>query len=357
MKINSIELRNFRSYQNREFSFEARGNLIIGANGSGKTNLLEAIAYSSIGKSIRYHKDEELMAYAQDFFAVEAAYTQDTGNDFSVQLSFSGSRKNLKLDGVLSRQLSSLVSMVKVVYSAPEDIQLVNGSPRLRRQYFDIAISQLFPEYLSVLRSYLHIVDQRNALLKQDFTSAQKSGWDHRFAIALCEVYAFRKRYLQLLNNAIGESYANISDSFLELKVEYRPLLKDAFAMDAEQVLAAIEELRQREKTWQRTLLGSHLDDYSFRFGEHSLRAFGSGGQKRMAVIILKLVQAAMICEHTRIHPILLFDDIFAELDQTHSQRIAELCSNRFQSIIASPKADIQEIFQAYQTIYLGEAQ
>lgn len=354
MKINSIELRNFRSYPSQTFSFDPVGNLLIGANGSGKTNLLEAIAYTSIGKSIRYHKDEELMAYGQDFFAVEASYVQDSGNSFKVQLSYASGGKILKLDGVISRQLSALLGMVKVVYSAPEDIQLVNGSPRLRRQYFDMAISQLFPDYLSALRQYLHSVDQRNALLKQDYTPAQKSVWDQRFAQSLCEVYAYRKRYLELLNEAIQVHSAQLSDSFWELRAEYRPLLKDALNVDIEKVLSSLEEIKTRENMWQRTLLGAHLDDYSFRFGEHSLRAFGSGGQKRMAVIMLKLVQATLIHEHTQIHPIMLFDDIFAELDICHSQRIRALCSERFQSIIASPKADIQEIFHDFKVIPMG---
>lgn len=330
------------------------GNLLIGANGCGKTNLLEAIAYTSIGKSIRYHKDDELMAYGGDFFAVEATYTLDNGNTMAVQLSYESGRKSLKLDGVLNRQLSSLVSMVKVIYLAPDDVQLVNGSPRLRRQYFDMAISQLFPEYLVTLRQYLHVVDQRNALLKQDFSSAQKAVWDQRFAEKLCEVYAFRKRYLEILNTAFRESYANISESFLGLRVEYRSLLKDAFEANVERVMANLDEIKAREKTWQRTLVGSHLDDYSFRFGEHSLRAFASGGQKRMAVIILKLVQAALVQELTNIHPVMLFDDIFAELDTEHSHRIRELCGKRFQSIIASPKADIRDIFIDYPVISPG---
>jgi len=354
LKINSIELRNFRSYQKRAFSFDPSGNLLIGPNGSGKTNLLEAIAYTSIGKSIRYHKDEELLAKGEDFFALEAEYAQDSGNALRVQLSFDGSRKSLKLDTVLNRQLSSLLGIVKVIYSAPDDIQLINGSPRNRRQYFDMAVSQLFPEYLGTLRAYLHVVEQRNALLKQSFNDAQISSWDQRFALTLVDVYVYRKRYLDLLNRAFRESYANISDTYLDLAVEYRAVLKDGLDTGVERILQNLTELRSREKTWQRCLTGAHLDDYSFRFGEHGMRAFGSGGQKRIAVIILKLVQARLIEEHTHIHPVMLFDDIFAELDHQHSMRIKELCNDRFQSIIAGPKDDLKQIFHGYPEIRLG---
>jgi len=357
LKIKSIELRNFRSYQGRKFSFDPVGNLLIGPNGSGKTNLLEAIAYTSIGKSIRFHKDEELMAYGGDFFALDSIYERDNGMDISVQLSFGASRKNLKLDGELSRQLSALVSVVKVIYSAPEDIQLINGSPRIRRQYFDMAISQIFPDYLVCLRSYLHVLEQRNALLKQKYDSAQKQVWDHKFALALREVYGYRKRYLALLNQAFSSSYADISDTFLPLSVAYNAVLKDAFNADVDRVMQSLNELKSREQIWQRTLLGSHLDDYSFRFGEHNLRSFASGGQKRMVVIILKLVQAELIREHTGIYPVMLFDDIFAELDIRHSRRIRDLCNSRFQSIIASPKDDVKQIFKDYPSIDFGQAQ
>lgn len=327
----------------------------MGANGAGKTNLLEAIAYSSLGKSIRFHKDEELVRSGEDYFALAAHYKGENSPALKVQLSFWEGRKSLKLDNMLSKQLSQLIHLVKVIYSAPDDVQLLNGSPRLRRQYFDLAISQLYPDYLMALKEYLHVVEQRNALLKQSFSSEQKAGWDRNFIGTLLEVYRYRNKYLAQINGAFEASYRDISERFPGLYLEYKALVKDSELADEAALEKLLQELQPREKQWQRSLMGAHLDDYGFRFAGYSLRAYGSGGQKRIAVIVLKLAQAALIEKITKIKPIMLFDDIFAELDSLHSQRIANLLGNGFQSIIASPKPEIREIFPQLKPIYPRE--
>lgn len=327
----------------------------MGSNGAGKTNLLEAIAYSSLGKSIRFHKDEELVYSGQEYFALAAHYKGENSPTLKVQLAFMEGRKSLKLDNMLSKQLSQLIHLVKVIYSAPDDVQLLNGSPRLRRQYFDLAISQLFPDYLMALKDYLHVVDQRNALLKQSFSLEQKAGWDRNFIYKMLEVYRYRNKYLSLINTSFEKSYQNISERFPGLKIEYKAMVRDTELADETELQRLLSELQNREKQWQRSLIGPHLDDYSFRFAEHSLRAFGSGGQKRIAVIVLKLAQAALVEEVTHIKPIMLFDDIFAELDSLHSQKIAALLGRGFQSIIASPKPEIKEIFPQLKPIYPRE--
>ena len=351
MKIQEIQLRNFRSYPQRSFRFAPQGNLIIGSNGSGKTNLLEAIAYTSLGKSIRYHKDDELVHFGADFFALSADYQMDSQQALNVQLSWQDTRKNLKINGLLSRQLSALLGQVKVIYFAPEDNQLVNGSPRVRRQYFDLAISQLYPEYITELREYLHLVDQRNSLLKSNFEAAEKAAWDQKFCIAACEIYRYRRRYIEQINSVLASAYASISESFPQLELSYKGLHKGIEELPPEALKQLIDEALAREKIWQRTLIGPHLDDYSFRFKGSSLRVYASGGQKRIAVIVLKLAQATLVEEHSGICPIMLFDDIFAELDARHSQKISELCGTRFQSIIASPNPEIRSIFTDYPII------
>ena len=356
MKLNSIELRGFRSYPKRSFDFDQAGNLLIGANGSGKTNLLEAIAYTSIGKSIRYHSDQELVQLGASAFALTGHYQTDHKSMLKVQLAYDSKRKILKINDELMRQLSELFARVKVIYCAPDDIGLINGSPRLRRQYFDMAISQIFPAYLGILRNYLHVVDQRNRLLKTSYLKEEKRVWDLRFVEAMHALYPYRKSYLKLLNAELEQSFTNLSGDFLGVQVRYLGVISDALNQDMDSLKAYVEAIENKEGLWQRCLCGAHLDDFAFDLDGNSMRAFASQGQKRIAVIILKLIQAGLVRSQTGIKPILLYDDIFAELDHRHSERIRELSSRDYQIFVASPKEDIRNIWDSMKVIRLGDS-
>lgn len=332
-----------------------RGSLIIGPNGCGKTNLLEAIAYTSVGKSIRFNHDEELLHFESAWFRVAGGYNTDLDTPLQVALSYGEKRKLLKLDELPVRQLSKLFDVVKVIYCAPEDLLLVNGSPRFRRQYFDLAVAQLYPAYIPVLRNYLHLVEQRNALFKRQFSTSEKSSWDISFASALHEVLDYRNRYLALINVAFAEMYQEVFPTAANLGISYLPVLKLPLDSSEEKIAAQLKELEPREKQWQRSLAGAHLDDYEFRYKGRRMRSYASQGQKRIAVIILKLIQARLIEKITAIKPVLLFDDIFAELDSLHSQRIRDCIDNRYQVFIASPKEDVCAIWQGYPILKLNE--
>jgi len=355
LNLACIELENFRSYNKQTFRFTPSGSLIIGPNGCGKTNLLEAIAYCSIGKSIRFNHDDELLHHQADWFRIDSKFDTDLGNTLSVTLSYGERRKLLKLDEMPIRQLSKLFDLVKVIYCAPEDLMLIGGAPRFRRQYFDLAISQLYPAYIPVLRNYLHLVEQRNAMLKRSYVKPEKNSWDTHFAAALLEVWDYRNRYLELVNNAYASMFSTLFPSVTSFKIDYLCALKLTAASSADAVIRHLQELEPREKIWQRSLVGAHLDDYEFRFTGRRMRSFASQGQKRIAVIVLKLIQARLIESITNIKPVLLFDDIFAELDGFHAQRIRDCTDSRYQVFIASPKDDVKNIWHGYPVLELGK--
>lgn len=354
MELKKIRLYSFRSYSDQEFEFSHKVNLILGPNGSGKTNLMEAIAYTSIGKSVRYHLDNDLMKNGEDSFAVDAVYSDEESLPLRIQLSFQERRKLLKINSKVAARLSELFSLVKVIYSAPEDILLINGGPSLRRQYFDLAIAQLFPDYLEKLRNYLHAVDQRNKLFKTEFDAEEKKVWDKRFISTLLELYPYREKYLKLINEVLEKSIET-NGSSPGFSLSYEPVQKEAFSRDEQGWEKSLKNVQSSEIKWQRCMLGAHLDDYLFEIESNNMRSFASQGQKRMAVIRLKTAQAQLIEKHTGIKPILLFDDIFAELDEKHSHQVRSLIDPNHQIFVASPNRDIEGIFEDAKVISLGD--
>jgi len=339
--LRQLFLVHFRNYEDARFDFHPAGNLIIAPNGYGKTNLLEAIAYCGIGKSVHFHRDEFLCELGNNFFLLRGFFQTDNELGLEIQISWQKGKKLLKINGNPVRQLSSIYECVKVIYSAPEDMNLIDGSPRFRRQYFDLAISQIFPEYISILREYLHIVEQRNNLLKKEYSYAEKYSWDLHFCELLFPVLQYRKKYLNLINQALRERYPHISEQVKDISIQYRVNGMEDYPDNINNLLALLAELERREKNYQRTLVGPHLDDYEFLLHKNNLKSYGSQGQKRITVIILKLIQASLIERLTSIKPIMLFDDVFAELDQLHTHRIKEFLDFHYQIFIASPNEQI----------------
>lgn len=345
MIISSLGLLNYRNHQSNSFELNPLGNLIIGPNGSGKTNLLEAIAYCGIGKSLRLHKDDQITHYDADGWRIEAAFSMDSGSKMELEINYSDSGKLLKLDGTPLRMLSTLFEYIKVIYLAPEDLSLISGSPRKRRQFFDLAISQLFPAYIGVLRGFLHIIAQRNALLKTHYDPQQKRIWDSGLIKANKDVVNYRLHYLKLLNDQFEQMPSIIHSVEHNPCFSYQAQLKDIQDLSDDELLAQLHKLEPREQALQRSLVGAHLDDYEISLDGKSMKDYASQGQKRMVAIALKLAHASLLQNHTSIRPILLFDDIFAELDAEHSSMVRSLVGNGLQVFVASPKPDVAEIW------------
>lgn len=345
MILSRLRLLNYRNHQSVSFELNPVGNLIIGPNGSGKTNFLEAIAYCGIGKSLRLHKDDQITYYDAKAWRIEAEFILDSGNSLSLEISYSNGGKLIKMDSQAQKMLSTLFEHIKIIYLAPDDLSLISGSPRHRRQYFDIAISQLFPAYLAVLREFLHIVSQRNALLKTKYDAKQKQVWDSSFINAHQEVLNYRMRYLELLNLQFEAMPGIIHPKNQKPFFFYQALVKGFIELCLDEQLAQLQKLEPKERLWQRSLVGAHLDDYEITLDGKPMKSFASQGQKRMAAIALKLAHASLLKSHTHINPILLFDDIFAELDASHSRMVKALVGENLQVFVASPKNDVAEIW------------
>ncbi len=327
-------------------SFAPEGALITGKNGIGKTNLLEAIAYAAYGKSIRSAPDQELTRFDQPSFLLDGRY-QYRDNPLQIRVQYSEGHKNIHLNKEPIQRISELYRFLKIIYFSPEDIIIISGSPRLRRHFFDQAIAQYDYSYIEILRHYLHVLQQRNAMLKTPFDPHEKNAWDDKFSEAGAMVIDSRRRYLEKFTPLFKENYSKISNTKEMADIQYAPTEIESYS-DAvrEDFHHYFKQRGQKEIAYQRSLIGPHLDDIIFTINGHPARDFGSQGQQRSLAICMRLTQSQLVQEHEQDSPILMFDDVLSDLDHLRTKQIIGMMSHGNQVFIATPN---QDLYQDYK--------
>ena len=357
MHLETLSLLHFRNYAQQEVAFCPGLNLLSGPNGHGKTNLLEAIHYGCLAHSQRTRKDKELIEWGKSSFVLRLTGRLGQGSEGeqdhnqSVEFLESG-HKRIKVCGNESRRLSDLIGHFSVVSFSPEDLDLIRGVPQIRRRFLDVLLCQFSLEYLDTLRRYNQTVKQRNSLLKQMGGSRSAGGqaglgedvleaFDAPLAEAGARITVFRRRALADLAPIAGASYHAISDGGEELGLGLSGCVSEAQAEAdlREDFLRKLRSLRVPEREAGMTLVGPHREDLLFFLSGKPVREFGSQGQKRSVALSLKLASARLLEEKNRQAPILLLDDVFAELDENRRKRIGDLVRNQGQVFIANPRA------------------
>ncbi len=340
MHIKKIRLTNFRNFVDVTVSFSQGPNLIVGENGEGKTNLLEAIHLLAIGRSHRERRDANLIRFGAGYYRVEGHFFS---NDLKwiVEIGFDGDRKLIKINGKEAKP-SELIGLVGIVVSAPDDIEIIKGSPMRRRSFLDMAISQIDKQYLVTLQRFHRILVQRNTLLKSSQSNAdsrrQIQAWDEKLVEAAAFLVEKRLEYIGLLTPKFEDNLRTIVGRSIKAKIVYFP---KGYALDERLGLAlkkGLERVHQIEIARGYTLVGPHCDDVQFDIDGRNLRVFGSEGEQRSAVIALKCAEADTLIERARRSPILLLDDVFAELDERRSQALSALISKFDQIILTSSR-------------------
>jgi len=334
--ISSLKIKNFRNYSDIKLNFFPEGALIIGENGIGKTNLLESISYFAFGKSFQTTKDLELINFSKAFFRLEADFTIKNKSHF-FEAASDKAKKIIKINKSNIARISELYKYLKVIYFSPNDIEIISGSPVYRRNFIDQAISQYSFDYIEHLRNYKRILKQRNALFKTDYSSNEKRVWDEQFAMAGTKIISFRQKYLINFAPLLEDYYKEISGEKENLSTKY----KYSFPNDSEDIMSNIIDyllqIEDQEKYQERTLAGPHLDDVELFINTHSARKYSSQGQKRSIAIAMRLAQTELIKEKDDDTPILMFDDVLADLDKMRTQRIIEMLKGKHQIFIATP--------------------
>lgn len=366
--LSHLSLRHFRNLGVQELEFPPGGVAIVGENAQGKSNLLEAIYYLETLRSFRGARDDQLLAFEEPVFRVAGRLEPQQGSDAPVEIAAAfqrqGRRKRVTVDGVEPERLGDALGRVGAILFSPADVALVSDGPAERRRFLDIVLSLNAPGYLRALQRYRQVLAQRNAALRDGAPGALVGAWDRPLAQAGAEVVRLRALWVEARASAFRRYYMAVSGRG-GASLAYRSNVlsgeggrgpagegeggsggvEEADRSGAERFEDLLREHAERDRRMGTTTVGPHRDELVIRLdgGARGLdvRDYGSGGQRRTATLALRLVEADTVREARGQEPIILLDDVFAELDEGRSERILEFLDRpgAGQVILTAPRA------------------
>jgi DNA replication and repair protein RecF len=344
MYLKFLHLRHFRNYDDQAVSFQAPKTILVGDNAQGKSNLLESVELLATLRSHRASRDRDLVQDDHASGAITATLDRATGPmDLAVLLRQSGRRTLRHNDQPLRRQLDFLGVMNAVQFSSL-DLDLVRGGPGLRRDWLDVLLTQLEPIYAHLLQQYNATLRQRNALLRQTQRGTpadptQLAIWDSQLATIGTHVIRRRARAIHRIAPLAAHWHHAISDRTETLTLRYAPNVatdQDDAATIQQAFLDQIQQRAIAEQHQGTSLVGPHRDDVDFRINDTPARQYGSQGQQRTLVLSIKLAELKLIEAVIGEPPLLLLDDVLAELDLTRQNKLLETIQDRFQTLITT---------------------
>ncbi len=340
MYINKIKLKNFRNYEEQEIELNKNINIFYGDNAQGKTNIIESIYLSSIGKSFRTNKDIELVKFNEKYAQVFLEYTK-TDREGKIKYEISD-KKGIYINGIKIKKLSELLGNINIVLFTPDDINILKEGPQARRKFLDIMISQLRPNYIYNLNMYMKTLDQRNNYLKQ-IKNENKSEemleiWDEHLAEYGEKVDKYRQEFIEKLKNKINKIHQGITEGKENIKIEYTSNCKER-----EEYIKSLKSNRKLDIIRGYTSKGVHRDDFSTYINDNPINIYGSQGQNRTAVLTLKIAELQVIFDEIGEYPILLLDDFMSELDEKRRKNFLQNIENTQVIITCTDKIELDK--------------
>lgn len=354
MFLNKLELKNYRNYEDCEVDFTCNKTILVGKNAQGKTNLLEAIYYLATLSSIRTTSDAELISWNKEYTRLKAEVTK---YDSKIKLDIfinPPKPKLLKVNNLKKNKYFEFLSNIVVVIFSVADLLLLRGNPSDRRNWIDNAISQLYPGYKERLQKYNKIRVQRNNLLKSfngniNVSKTQSdllSTWNNQITISGSNLIHLRQKYLKEIQQIAFEKHKHISSSEENLIIKYKSTITGIFDSEKDNILSPdkivdfynneLDKKHDIEIIRAQTLIGPHRDDISFFINEIDAESYASQGQQRSIVLSLKLAELNFIKNIINDNPILLLDDVLAELDSTRQNFLLSSIPENIQTIITA---------------------
>lgn len=326
MFLNQIKLTNFKNYEDSEFDFSEKVNAIVGENGSGKTNLLDAIHYLSFCKSYFTSHDSLSIQFEKDFFAIHGEFIDfEDRRSTKVGCTFkSPGRKVMKANQKEYNLLSDHIGLFPVIMISPYDHDIINEGSEMRRRFFDMIISQFDKEYLQQLIKYQKLIVQRNSLLKKfieerSFDRSLLKIFDDQLIEPGNLIFQRRRDYIEEFIPYFQKYYASLSEGKENVNIIYES------GVSQQPIEEGFRNHEMADRKSGYTNFGIHKDDYLFTINERPVKRFGSQGQQKSYSIALKLSQFDYTRLQKRMKPILLLDDIFDKLDMNRISRLLEL--------------------------------
>jgi len=339
MQIVSLKLLNFRNYNHLSLSFNPTMNIIYGNNGSGKTNLVEAIYVLALTKSFRGSTDKVLIQKDKNLTKISGVVLDNIKKNYQIVLTLDG--KMVKIDSKRIARLSDYIAKMNVIIFHPDSLRLVKDSPSVRRDSLDIDIASFDARYLDLISSYEKLLKQRNAYLKTMYVSSNKS---MKYLDILTDklidygilIYDKRKVFLDKINEGIGLIYYKIS-SIDKLTIKY---FSSYQGKSKEEISKMYQQCLEKDMLFGSTSCGIHHDDFGFFFDTVSLKDYASQGQQKNAIIAYKLREIEMFKEDKDCMPILILDDLFSELDGDKINNILNILDKDMQVFITITDLD-----------------
>ena len=337
MIIKSLELANFRNYEELNISFDKGTNILYGDNAQGKTNILEAIYVSATTKSHKGSKDKEIINFDKEEAHIRT-YLEKENVETRVDMHLRKNKsKGIAIDGQKIKKAADLMGLLNVVFFSPEDLSIIKDGPAERRRFADMELCQLDSFYLYNLNHYNKIIGQRNKLLKDMYFQPELKEtlniWDSQLVSFGSKIIERREQFVKQLGDIIFDIHKKLSGGKEELVIAYEP---DVSIEDFEKQMKYNKDKDIRLK---QTTTGPHRDDFSFVVNGVDIRKYGSQGQQRTAALSLKLSEIELVKKISKDTPVLLLDDVLSELDSNRQNYLLNSIGN-IQTIITCTGLD-----------------
>lgn len=359
MRVRHLELTNFRNYARQELDFTDGVNVIYGDNAQGKTNILEAVSFFAMGKSVRTRRDAELIKHDVSTAKIRMEFSDSERENVLEAELFRGVRKKISVNDVLLRKNSELIRRFNVVYFGPEYMGLVKDGPGVRRKNLDVLISQIKPGYISAVADLRKIIESKNALLRMDNPNMTMLGiMNDKLASVSAGVIANRMTYLKKIESFASEVQNDISAGCETLGIKYKSCIGDAANMSLKDIEKAvrlkIDESQKREMRMCEAIVGPHREDVEYTVNGYDAKLYASQGQQKTIVMAQKLAEVRLINDETGEMPVLLLDDIMSELYKNRREYILKAVRD-IQILITCTDTDGMDVPQSARRIYVND--